>query len=229
MIPADDSRENPYWGYEDLALFLGAVLPSLGIAALAVRLAHLPSEGVRAVAFQFLFEALLLVALYLLIARRYDRPFWTSLGWTPNYRGASLILLAGPVLSIALGFMGVALHSPETSPIRDLMTDRLSQVAVITFGALAAPIFEELVFRGFLLPLFARSLGTWPGILLSAALFAVLHIEYRGAWQAIVIIGLAGVVFGIVRIKTGSTAAAAVVHIGYNATLFAIYLAQQYF
>jgi membrane protease YdiL (CAAX protease family) len=227
MTSRDESREHPYWSYEDLALFLGAVLPCLGVAALAVRLVRLPTEGVKAVTLQFLFEALLLAALYLLIARRYGRPFWSSLGWTFEYRGAWLCLIAGPVLTIALGFLGVALHAPNTSAIRSLMTDRLSQSFVILFGTLAGPVFEELVFRGFLLPLFARSMGSWPAVLLTAAMFALLHIEYRGSWQAILIVGLAGIVFGFVRIKTGSTAASAVVHVGYNATLFAIYLAQQ--
>jgi membrane protease YdiL (CAAX protease family) len=227
MTSQDESREHPYWSYEDLALFLGSVLPCLGIAALAVRLLHLPTDGVRAIGFQFLFEALLTTALYLLIAKRYGRPFWSSLGWTFEYPGAWLCLMAGPILTIALGFLGVALHASDTSAIQSLMTDRLSRVVVILFGTLFAPIFEELVFRGFLLPLFARSIGPWMAVLLTSTLFALLHVEYRGAWQPIVIVGIAGVVFGIARIKTGSTAASAVIHIGYNGTLFAIYLIQQ--
>ncbi len=63
------------------------------------------------------------------------------------------------------------------------------------FGVVLAPIFEEMLFRGFLLPLLARSLGPWLGILLTAVPFALLHgAQNHWAWQPIVLIGMAGIV-----------------------------------
>ena len=92
---------------------------------------------------------------------------------------------------------------------------------------LLGPIFEELVFRGFLYPLFARSIGAWPAILATAIPFALLHGQQsEWAWQLLAPIGLAGVAFGWVRYKTGSTVASTLVHIGYNATAVAVYLMQ---
>ena len=41
------TREHPFWGYEDLALFLSAVLPSFALAALAVRTARLSSDAMN--------------------------------------------------------------------------------------------------------------------------------------------------------------------------------------
>jgi len=216
----------PFWGYEDLALFFGAVLPSVGIAAITVRPFHFPNEGVRTVAFQCVFYALLLSVLYFLIAKRQGRPLWSSLGWTfqfPPLWGA-----AGPPLAISLAVLAGALHAPEEPLIQNLITDRLSLILLMIFGVLIGPVFEELVFRGFLLPVLADSLGDWGGIVLAAALFALLHgPEYHWAWQVLLTVGLAGVVFGIARAKTGSTAAAATLHIGYNATLFAGFLVQR--
>jgi len=59
-------------------------------------------------------------------------------------------------------------------------------------------------------------------------LFAALHgPQYHWAWQVLLTVGLAGVVFGVARIKTGSTAAAAILHVGYDATLFAAFLLQR--
>jgi membrane protease YdiL (CAAX protease family) len=47
-------------------------------------------------------------------------------------------------------------------------------------------------------------------------------------WQTIVIVGLAGIVFGLARHQAGSTAASAMIHIGYNGTLFGVFLIQHW-
>jgi membrane protease YdiL (CAAX protease family) len=92
---------------------------------------------------------------------------------------------------------------------------------VVSFGVIAAPFFEELFFRGFLLPLLERSLGAWLGIVFTAILFGLLHgAQNHWIWQQVALITLAGVVFGYVRSKTGSTAAAFLIHASFNATEF---------
>jgi membrane protease YdiL (CAAX protease family) len=220
--PFNNDRQ-PFWGYEDLALFIGAMLPALGVAALVVRPFRLPDGAVRTVSFQVVFYALLLAALYFLIAVKHGRPLWRSLGWTFGF--SPMWIAGGAPLAIGLGALAWFLHAPEEPLIQNLITDRLSLILMLIFGALIGPIFEEIVFRGFLLPLLAGSLGDFAGVLLAAGLFAVLHgPEYHWAWQVLLTVGLAGVAFGVARIKTGSTAAAAMLHVGYNATLFAGFL-----
>jgi membrane protease YdiL (CAAX protease family) len=227
-VPAEGHRENPVWRYEDLVLFLGAMLPCFTAALLLVHRVRFPSDGVQTMTLQFVFYVLLLGALYALIAGRYRQPFWRSLAWTIPSRGAWLCILAGPCLAIALAALSAVLRAPEEPVIQNLMTDRISLIAVVVFGSLLAPIFEELVFRGFIFPLLARSLGAWPGILLTALAFALLHgSQFHWSWQSILIIGMAGIAFGMARYKTGSTAAATAVHVGYNSTLFAVFLVQR--
>ncbi len=58
MTPAAD--EYPFWGYEDLALFLGAVLPSVGLAVLVVRIAQLTNKAASTLVYQSLIYILLL-------------------------------------------------------------------------------------------------------------------------------------------------------------------------
>jgi membrane protease YdiL (CAAX protease family) len=234
MSPGAEMRDGPRWSYEDLALFIGAVLPLLGVAELLLRGARalapaaFSSEAVTTLAFQSLFYALLLGALYLLISWRYSLPFWRSLRWTFEYSGAWLYLAAGPALAIATAALGVLLHTPAASPIQDLVKDRVSLVVVMLFATLLGPAFEELVFRGFLLPLLARSLGVWPGIVGAAIPFALVHgPQYQWAWQQVVLVGLVGAVFGYVRCRTGSTAAAATVHVSYNMTFFVGFVLQR--
>jgi len=221
-------RRGPIWGYPDLALFLSAVLPSLALAALLLRSARMfapvffGSDAARTLVFQAFMYVFLVGALYLVIALRYGEPFLPSLGCTFPIPHAFLVLAAGPVLTIALSALGVLLRAPlDSSQIEVLIKSRASLAAIILFGVILAPIFEEMLFRGFLLPLLVRSLGPWLGILLTAVPFALLHgAQNHWAWQPVLLIGIAGIAFGLVRHKTGSTTAAFLMHSAYNATGF---------
>jgi hypothetical protein len=119
------------------------------------------------------------------------------------------------------------LHAPEgPDPIKDLITGRLALVVVMVFGVIVGPVFEELFFRGFLLPLLARTFGAAAGIVLSSIPFALLHgPQNQWAWQQVAMIGLAGAAFGFVRYRTGSTAASTILHSCYNLTQFVAFLA----
>src|SRR3984957_5608751 len=228
MTPESEPREYPFWSYEDLGLFIGSVIPVFLLAWLIVRIVSLPGGAVQAMVYQSLIYALLLGVLYLLVAWRYQQPFWGSLGWTV-FRLPFLCAAVGPVLAIGTATLGVVLKAPPIpSPIEDLISDRRSLFIMMLFLTVFGPVFEELVFRGFLFPLLARSLGPWPGILLAATPFALVHgSQYHWSWQHLTIVGLAGVVFGFIRYKTGSTAAATLAHTGYNATLFVGFLVQK--
>jgi membrane protease YdiL (CAAX protease family) len=219
-----ESREYPFWTYEDLSLFIGSVIPVFLMAWLIAHLIPLPGPA-KALVIQSFFYALLLSVLYLLVAWRYEQPFWISLRWTP-FRLPFLCAAVGPLLAIATSTLGVFLKAPPLpSPIEELISDRRSLFVIMLFLTIFGPLFEELIFRGFLFPLLARSVGPWLGILLTALPFALVHgSEYRWSWQHLTLVGLDGAVFGFVRYKTGSTAAATLVHTGYNATLFVGFL-----
>ena len=126
------TREHPFWGYEDLALFLSAVLPSFALAALAVRTARLSSDAMKTLMFQSLVYALLLGSLYLLISVRYGQPFWRALGWKTAYPGGWLCVVAGPVLAVGVAGLGSVLRAPVVpTPIENLVSDRRSLVIML--------------------------------------------------------------------------------------------------
>jgi uncharacterized protein len=232
MTPVDgppSGDQYPFWTYEDLALFLGAVLPSVALATLVARLARVSGDAAEAVIYQSLTYALLLGVLYILIAGRYHQPFWRSLGWIGGFSGAWICVLTGPVLAFMTVVLGLILREPPVpSPLQNLITDRLSLFIVMLFATVLGPVWEELLFRGFLFPLIAKSLGPWAGIVLTAAPFAALHgPQLRWTWQPVFIIGLVGIAFGYTRYRTGSTAASAIVHVSYNVTVAVAFLIQR--
>jgi uncharacterized protein len=222
-----EKNDSPFWSYEDLALLLSALLPCYFAAYMLVRLSGVTSKEGQTLIFQASLFALLLGALYLLVSWRYRKPFWQSMGWVRPVRGAWWSVVGGPLLAVTVSVLGVALHAPEvTDPVKDLITGRLSLFTVMAFAVVFGPIYEELFFRGFLFPLLARTFGAAGGIVLSAIPFALLHgPQNQWAWQQVTMVGVAGLAFGFVRYRTGSTAASTILHSSFNLTQFVAFLA----
>jgi len=224
-------RSWPFWNYQDLFFFLSLCVPALLMSVVVVRGLSLlvrtsrPFQGLLA---QLIWYVLVFWALYLLLRLRYGQPFWRSLGWKFPVRGALPSMFAGPLLAIAIGYLGYLLRTPEIQlPFQQMFTDRPTIVLFAIFVVILGPLCEELAFRGFLMPLLTRSLGVAAGILATGLLFGLMHApEYGWHWQHVVLIGTAGSVFGWVRYATGSTAAAAFMHSTYNLMQFSAFVAQ---
>lgn len=222
----------PAWGWEDVALLVGAVLPAFGLGLLLMRALRRLAPGlfglaaVNTLTFQLFVYIFLVGALFLLISGKYGQPFWTALGWTMAFRGAILSVVAGPVLAVGVSVLGVMMRAPEVGdPIRGMITGRVSLAVVVVFGVIVAPFVEELFFRGFLFPLVARSIGPWLGMVATAVLFALPHgAQNEWAWQQLTLIALAGVAFGFARYRTGATSASFLMHASFNATQFVGFL-----
>src|SRR5208337_478847 len=133
--------------------------------------------------------------------------FWRSLAWTPIPIPFPWVVCSGVLTGFLVAYASSLIETPDTSnPLMDLMEGRTAVILVALFGVTLGPVCEELGFRGFLQPLLVRSLGTVPGILLSAVAFGLLHYpEYGNSLRFAAVISLAGVAFGVMRHITGST------------------------
>jgi membrane protease YdiL (CAAX protease family) len=221
-------EDEVFWNYRDLVLFLGLAAPCLLGGALLAKVALLAlyvstsHKALELLPGQFIGYALLYAALAFIFRFEYERPFWRSLGWRwPEFRIPSTIVL-GFLLAFTIAILGVLLKTPEVpAPMRELLNDRSSLLAVAIAGVTIGPLCEELAFRGFMQPLFIRSLGVVPGIFLSALGFGLLHLpQYGYNWQHGVLITLAGAGFGWMRWISGSTVGSTIMHAAYNLTLF---------
>lgn len=227
--PIEPRRSGAFWDYADLGMFLFLAIASLFVALLLLRIPFLRDlkESYRLLVGQMIWYILALGSLAFILYARYRRRFWPSLGWrlTPM-RSAAASFLAGPLIAIGLGLIGVALRTPQIKlPFETMLS---STALIVLFGLLVVivgPVCEELAFRGFLLPLLVRSLGPAAGIVLAGALFGMLHgFEYPD-WRHVVLIGVAGMIFGWRRYETGSTIHAALMHAGFNLMQFATLMA----
>ncbi len=86
--------------------------------------------------------------------------------------------------------------------------------SLLVFALLPA-VCEELLHRGVITPALARRLGFFPGLLLSALIFGLLHFNLARLLPTTVL----GLAAGYVRLRTGSLLPSMLVHFLYNAGL----------
>jgi uncharacterized protein len=224
----EQPEKTPFWGYNDLVLFIGLAPVCLLLAYALVKLplgllhVHAKTQVEELLPVQLLCYLFLFGALAAILRQGYGRPFWSSLGWTQMRFPFALVVGAGMVTAVLVVVASNLIRLPETAnPMTELMDTRTAVLLMAIFGTTVAPVCEELAFRGFLQPLFARSLGAGPGILLAAIPFGLMHYqEYGNSWRHALIISAAGAAFGVMRQVTGSTKAAALMHAAYNTFFF---------
>lgn len=141
--------------------------------------------------------------------------------------GAGGYLLNIPMLAVALGISQVLtrwLPAPE-HPATVKLIDNPSLIVILgTFfsAVVLAPIFEEIFFRGALLPAAIGALKSrfWGFVLVNLA-FAVIHPTGVPAWPALAATGIAS---SLVIYRSGSLRASMLMHALHNGTILLITL-----
>src|SRR6266850_1361447 len=194
-------------GFFFVFVFFLAMMFRIGVHLLVLSQTRLDNPTL---AFQITISLSLIGSLYAIIRLRHGGGVWKLLGWIWPSR---IHLVAALVGGIGLG-IGVEIIAHATTPT----THVIHLWNLILLDGLLGPVMEESLFRGCLPPVVARTSGPTIGIAFTAALFATFHpITTFAQWLCFLTTGTA---FGWIRVKSGSTAASALMHAIYNATLF---------
>ena len=173
-----------------------------------------------------LWYALLFLFLYVTLAVLRGSPFWSSLGWqrldttlTSGKGGPWMYFLSGCGLAIFVALASSHIKT-EHVPIEELFKNRSGALLLMAMAIFVAPLVEETVFRGYLYPLFAKSLGVFPGILITGVLFGLMHGAQLGwTWGLVTLLIFVGVIFTVARAWTGTVVASFLLHLGYNSMI----------
>lgn len=177
----------------------------------------------------------------------WHRTFLEGIRWdyATARRNAWRLIPLGLVLGWTVQAISSLIPVPKSMPM-DRFFHSASDVWLITFfGTLLAPLFEEICFRGFLLPAFAIAYDwlslpktpiaherwrttvniTLPAFIFSGILtsifFALVHAEQLAhAWVALFVLFCVSLVLTWVRIRTASVACSTLVHACYNLSVF---------
>jgi hypothetical protein len=172
------------------------------------------------------------LVMYLVVARIYGRPFWAGVKWIWPEK-ASLVpgmVLAGALLAVAIGYLETVLPMPSQVPFQRFFTTAGSAFIMGILAVFAAPLMEELFFRGFLYPVLRRW-GAVLAVVLTSLAFAAVHgAQYGWAWAAVLLMFVVGAVLTLARAWSGSIVPGFLIHGAYNLTLFtALYFATGHF
>ncbi len=136
-------------------------------------------------------------------------------------RGMGRGLLAGtllgvafvvPALAVAVGWGGLRYGPDGGTAIEYLATGLWTGLILLPAAA-----GEEIAVRGYAFRVLFDRWGRWPALAATAAAFSVLHGANPGVgWLAFLNIALAGVLLGLVRLRTGDLWWATGVHLGWN-------------
>ena len=157
----------------------------------------------------------------------------TARNWKSDVKtGLKHYLIVFPVI-IASGFIvDFVLRAFGIEPAQqDIINSILSEDSLGTltfmvfFGMLAAPIIEEILFRGFLQSAVRITCDKWQTVLISGFIFALIH------WNAHVFLQIfvLGLLLAYLFEKTGSLVAPITVHICHNTTTLVFLISYKYF
>ena len=124
-----------------------------------------------------------------------------------------VVMLTGWLLVRLVGDPG------GSNPLLELVLgsrDPLALALLALTAVVLAPLFEETIFRGALLPVLAMRLGPLPGVLLSGLLFAMAHISV-GELAPLTVLGVG---LGLVRLRSGRLWPSVLMHGLWNAVTF---------
>jgi membrane protease YdiL (CAAX protease family) len=188
---------------------------------------YLLSKPQFAIGSMLIWYAAIFFFLYVTLSLLRGHSFWQCLGWrkiksrNPEQpRNPLVYFFTGCGLSLFVALFTASMKQPDNIPMEELFKHRETALLFVAMAVLVAPLVEETLFRGYLYPLFARSFGIAPGIVLTGVLFGLMHGAQLGwTWCLVSMLILVGIIFTIVRARTGSVFASFLMHLGYNSLI----------
>jgi len=188
---------------------------------------YLISKPQFAIGSMLLWYAAIFFFLYVTLSLLRGHPFWSTLGWRklspsnpemPKY--PIVYFLAGCGLSLFVALLSASMKAPENTPIEELFKYPKTAMLFVAMAVFVAPLVEETLFRGYLYPMFARSFGVAPAIIVTGTLFGLMHGGQLGwTWSLVAILTMVGIIFTLVRARTGTVFASFLMHLGYNSLI----------
>jgi len=226
------------WSWPHLILFVVFGFGSLVIIQGVLAVIYMPRQRLNtkqlqeyliskpqfAIGSMLIWYAAIFFFLYVTLSVLRGHPFWRTLGWrklVPTSPGLPknpfAYFFSGCGLSLFVALMTASMKTPESTPMEELFKYPHTAMMFVAMAVFVAPLVEETLFRGYLYPLFARSFGVAPAILLTGVLFGLMHGAQLGwTWGLVAMLTLVGIVFTLVRARTGTVFASFMMHLGYN-------------
>jgi len=174
---------------------------------------------------QGLMNSVLVGFIAFLIKVVHRQSFVETIHWFRNHQFSTGFLISlGATLAISVLLVSSFFPAGEPPPIERLLSSATAVYVFAIFGIGAAPLFEEIIFRGFLFKVLFDIGGSGMAVSVTAILFALLHLpQLWGSWGGVILIFIVGYVLSFVRWRSNSLIPSFIIHTAYNTMLFGVF------
>jgi membrane protease YdiL (CAAX protease family) len=231
--PEPQNPQNP-WRMADLVVF--AVFFMLTVFLLpfsVIRVWRIFNPDLRVtdltavdqVVLQGIMNLVLVGFIAFLIKVVHRRSFVETVHWFRDHQFSTGFLISlGATLAISVLIVSSFFPAGEAPPIERLLSSTKAVYVFAVFGIVAAPLCEEIIFRGFLFKVLFDIGGSGTAVSVTAILFALLHLpQLWGSWAGVGLIFVVGYVLSFVRLRSNSLIPSFIIHTSYNAMLFGVF------
>jgi membrane protease YdiL (CAAX protease family) len=126
--------------------------------------------------------------------------------------------LATAVYASAAASLGISVQGNTADLVSGFGAGPLELIMVFGLVGVVAPFVEEITFRGIVFPSLREAWGTTPALLVSGAVFGVVHLQPTIALP----LALIGIALAVVFLRTRSLWSAIIAHCAYNSVALAL-------
>ena len=169
---------------------------------------------------------------FVLASRRSNAEVWRALHLQRGHLPLAFALLIGVAIALTVGLF-LSLAEGHFHAIPELFgfyeTKALNVILAALLVVLLQPVAETLVFQAVVLPSLRWCYGHWGGVLLTSALFTLLHLAvfsvanraiYTSPWFDIIYPLITGFAYCLLRVYTASSSAVIIARIGAGLIFF---------
>ena len=139
------------------------------------------------------------------------RPTMGAVGWAVTGLGLAYVTLG--IYAIFVDLINVDALEPVSTINDDVIYEHIHLVVLTgILAVIVAPVTEEIFYRGFLVGGLARRWGVPAGIVLSSALFSVVHLDVG----SLIPFAIIGIIFASIYVRSGHLSAAIYAHFLFN-------------
>ncbi|PYR85427.1 MAG: hypothetical protein DMG18_06120 [Acidobacteria bacterium] len=230
----DEPAPKSPWRIADLIVFaVFSLLTVLFLPITALRVWHIFNPELRVadltavdqVILQGLMNSVLVGFIAFLIKVVHRQSFVETIHWFRNHQfSIGFLISLGATLAISVLLVSSFFPAGEPPPIERLLSSATAVYVFAIFGIGAAPLFEEIIFRGFLFKVLFDIGGSGTAVSVTAILFALLHLpQLWGSWGGVILIFIVGYILSFVRLRSNSLIPSFIIHTSYNTMLFGVF------
>lgn len=206
------------WGLE---LALGIIL------VLSLGASFSPKEHPVPILFTALISAVLtFVITWLFVCKKYGKSFTNGFFISrPTKKTYAISLSIGIIYGLIAATL-MSRFSTELSFMSQMATTPTGLLCIIILAMLLPPV-EEMYYRGFIFPVLFHKWGPIPAVLVVIVWFAAAHsFQLAQDWIGIPVVAVAGAIWTMQRLVTGSLTQSLITHWTYNLCLVVVSLVE---